>query len=233
LTVDQVIHLVLTNDPRLGVGLELVNQSRCDALTASLCPNPELNVAGILLPLSRPITPEAPAGPSELDVGVSYPIDWLLFGKRAAALASTRMGVGVSEAEYANLVRQRVTEAALAFFDLLEAKSLLELARQDLENLERVETVTRKAVENGGRPQVELSRVRLDLLARRRDLRNAELELVARKAKLRALIGEARADPGFDVAGSLDGPLTAEPLPVEEAYATVEWNRPDLAALRR
>jgi len=87
-------------------------------------------------------------------------------------------------------------------------------------------------VDSGGQPRVELSRVRLDLLARRRELRDAESAVVTSKAKLRALIGGADADPGFDVAGSLDGPLTAEPLPVEEAYAMAEQNRPDLSALR-
>ncbi len=183
--------------------------------------------------MSRRFTPDAPAGPSEFEAGVSYGIDWFLFGKRAAAMASARMGVCVSEAEYADLVRLRVTDTAVAFYDVLEAKGLLELARQDLENLERVEAVTRKAVEGGGMPQVELNRVRLELLARRRELRDAESANVTSRAKLRALIGGAGGDPGFDVAGSLDGPLTAEPLGVEEAYAIAKQNRPDLLALRR
>jgi cobalt-zinc-cadmium efflux system outer membrane protein len=233
LTLDQVINLCLTNDPRICAGVEAVNQAHGDAWTASLRPNPEVGVAGGLLPLSRAFTPDAPAGPSEFEVGVSYGIDWFLFGKRAAAMASATMGICVSEAEYADLVRQRVTETALAFYDVLEAKDSLELARQDLANLERVEAVTRKAVDNGGLPQVELNRVRLELLARRRELRDAESTLITGKAKLRALVGGAEADPGFDVAGTLDGPLTAEPLPVEEAYAMAQQNRPDLLALRR
>ena len=233
LTLDEAINLCLTSDPKIRAGLEAVNQARGDAWTASLRPNPELNVAGGLLPLSRPFTPEQPGGPSELDVGVSYPIDWFLFGKRAAAMASATMGIRASECEYADLVRQRVTETALAFYDVLEARASLELARQDVENLERVEAVTRKAVENGGRPQVELSRVRLELLTRRRVLRDAESALVTAKAKLRALLGGANADPAFDVAGTLDSPLTAEPLGVEESYAAAVENRPDVLALRR
>jgi cobalt-zinc-cadmium efflux system outer membrane protein len=233
LTLDQAINLCLTNDPRIRAGVEIVSQSRGDAWTASLRPNPELNVAGGLLPLSRRFTPEEPAGPSEFDVGVSYPLDWFLFGKRAAAMASTRMGICVSESEYADLVRRRVTETALAFYDILEARSSLDLARQDLENLLRVEAVTHKAVENGGRPQVELSRVRLEILTARRGLRDAELALVTAKAKLRALLGQSDADPAFDVAGTLDNPLTAQPLSVEEAYELALENRPDVLALRR
>lgn len=233
LTLDQAINLCLTQDPKIRAGLEAINQAYADALTASLKPNPEASMGGTLLPLSRPFTPEQPGGPSELDVGVTYPIDWFLFGKRAAAMASAAMGVGVSECEYCDLVRQRVRDTALAFYDVLEAKGLRELARQDLENLERVEGVTRKAVENGGRPQVELNRVRLELLNSRRAMRDAESTLVAAKAKLRALLGRADADPTFDVAGTLDAPLTVEPMPVEDAYVTAAQNRPDLQALRR
>ena len=60
-----------------------------------------------------------------------------------------------SEADYADLIRQRVTATAIAFYDVLEAKSLLDLARQDTANLTRLEAATRKAVDAGGRPVVE------------------------------------------------------------------------------
>ena len=75
--------------------------------------------------------------------------------------------------------------------------------------------------------------MRLDLLARRRELRDADSAIVMAKAKLRALLGGADADPGFDVAGTLDGPLTAEPLGVEESFSMAVENRPDVLSLRR
>jgi cobalt-zinc-cadmium efflux system outer membrane protein len=233
LTLDQAIHLCLENDPKIRSGLELINQAQADSLTASLRPNPEMTVGGTLLPLSRPITPSQIGGPSEFDVGMAYPIDWFLFGKRAAAMASAAAGIHVSEADYADLVRQRVTQAALAFYDVMEAKALLDVARQDLENLVRVETATRKAVENGGRPQVELNRVRLELLGTRRSVREAESTLVNARAKLRALLGRPNAESTCDVAGTLDGPLTAEVLSADDAYAMATQNRPDILSLRR
>ena len=144
LTLDQAINLCLTNDPKIHAGLQIVNQAHADAWTASLAPNPTANVGGTLLPLSRPFTPEEPGGPPELDVEISYPVDWFLFGKRAAAMASAQAGVCISQSDYADLVRQRVTETALAFYDILEAKASLELARQDVENLERVEAVSQR-----------------------------------------------------------------------------------------
>jgi len=233
LTLDQAINLCLMNDPKIRAGLETIRQSRADAWTASLRPNPEMSVAAGLLPLGQPFTEESPGGPPEFDLGVSYPIDWFLFGKRAAAMASASAGVSVSEADYADLIRLRVTEATLAFYDVLEARDLLAVARQDVENLERIEAVTSKAVANGGRPRVELSRIRLDLLNVRRAQRDADLALISAKARLRALLGGSLPQETFEVVGTLDGPLTAEPLPLDEAYAVATQDRPDVLALRR
>ena len=71
------------------------------------------------------------------------------------------------------------------------------------------------------------------LLSSRRTWRDAESTLVAAKAKLRALLGRPDAESTCDVAGTLDGPLTAEALPVDEAYAMASENRPDILSLRR
>jgi cobalt-zinc-cadmium efflux system outer membrane protein len=101
-----------------------------------------------------------------------------------------------------------------------------------VENLERVEASTARAVGAGGRAQVELNRVRLALLQSRQTLREAELTVATAKAKLRAVMGRPDADPAFDVAGSLDAPLTVEGPPAEDAYNLAVQNRPDLRSLR-
>lgn len=233
LTLDQAINFCLVNDPKIRMGLEAIRQAKADSWTASLAPNPEVAVAGGLLPLNGPFTENRPGGPPEFSLGFSYSVDWFLFGKRAAAMASSAIGISVSEADYANLIRQRVTETSLAFYDVMEARELLEVARQDVTNLERIEGVTVKAVDNGGRPKVELNRVRLDLLNVRRTLRDAQCAHVSAKARLRALLGGNLSDMTFDAAGSLDGPLTAEPLTVDEACVVAGQNRPDVLALRR
>ena len=218
ISLDQAISATLLADPKIRAGLEAIHQANADSLTSSLPPNPTLITDGIFLPLQTHSRRQIPGGPPQMDVQVGYPIDWFLFGKRAAAMASACLGVHQSEADYADLIRQRVTATATAFYDVLEAKSLLDLARQDTENLTRLEAATRKAVDAGGVPVVDLNRVRLDLLKSQQDLREAESALAVAKAKLRAQFGRNDADPSFDVGGNLDAPLTAEPLPVEEAF---------------
>ena len=232
LTLDQAVNTTLMADPKLRAGLETIQQANADLRTSSLPPNPTLVAQGQYLPL-RPFTPEKPGGPSEFDVQVGYPIDWFVFGKRAAAIASARLGVRHSEADYADLIRQRVTTTATAFYDVLEAKSLLELARQDTENLTRLEAVTREAVNAGGRPVVEFKRIRLDMLKSQQNLRESRARRWSSpRPNCNRSWAEPTHDPSFDVAGNLDAPLTAEPLLADEAFALAQENRPDIQSLR-
>jgi cobalt-zinc-cadmium efflux system outer membrane protein len=46
------------------------------------------------------------------------------------------------------------------------------------------------------------------------------------------MFGRTDPDPSFEVAGDLDAPLGAEPLPVPDAYALAQQNRPDIQSLR-
>ncbi len=129
-------------------------------------------------------------------------------------------------------MRQRVTATAIAFYDVLEGKALLALAREDTDNLARLEAATKRAVDAGGRPPVDLNRVRLDLLKSQQDVREADSALDDAKGRLRVQLGRTDADPSFDVAGNLDAPLTARPLPAEDAFALAQQNRPDMQSLR-
>jgi outer membrane protein, heavy metal efflux system len=231
LTFDQIISATLLADPKIRAGLESINQARADLRTSSLIPNPSFLSDGIFIPLQR-WTPARPGGPPQIDEQLSYPIDWFLFGKRAAAMVSANRGIRQAEADYANLVRQRVRDSAVAFYDVLEAKGLLGLAGQDTENLRRLEAVTAKSVKAGGRPVVDLNRVRLDLLKSEQDQREAETALVTAKAKLRSFMGRTDPDPNFDVSGDLNVPEHVETPSTEDAFAMAQANRPDIQSLR-
>jgi len=231
-TFDEAIAATLQADPRLRSGYESVVQAHADLWTSKILPNPSLLVDGIFLPVSHPFTPESPGGPPQTDVQVTWQIDWFLFGKRAAGITSASLAVRQSEADYADLIRTRVLATATAYYDVLEAKGLVDAARKDTENLKTFADVLEKAGGLGGRPQIDLERARLELLKSQQGLREAESNLVAAKAKLRDLMGRADADPNFDVAGSLDTPLDGEPPSADAAFELAQQNRPDIASLR-
>jgi outer membrane protein, heavy metal efflux system len=231
MTFDEAVRETLMADPKIRAGFESITQARADLLTSSLFPNPTLTTDGIFLPL-RAFTPERPGGPPQMDVTVGYPIDWFLFGKRAAAMTSARIGVRTSESDYADLIRQRVATTAGAFYDVLEAKSLLELARQDAKNLKDLADRYEKAKGLGGKALVDWNRVRLDLFKTEQAVRDAEAAVVVAKGRLRSLFGRTAPDPDFDVVGDLDAPLAGEPIDLEKAYALAQENRPDVQSLR-
>ena len=227
-TLDQAIAATLTADPVLRIGQTEISQARAELLSASLLPNPSIEIAGGSIPFNR----NGADMESEFTVQMEMPLDWFLFAKRAAERNSARWEVRKTQAEYADLVRQRVTETATAFYDVLEAKALLSIARQDLEILTSVETVTQRAVDAGGVSSVELDRIRLELFRHRQELLKMEAELNIAKAVLWAQFGRTDRDSAFDIRGSLDAPLSAKPYPIEEAFELAKRNRPDIRALR-
>ena len=227
-TVDQAIAATLTADPVLRIGIADISQAKAELLTRSLLPNPALGIAGSSIPLQRRNADME----TDFTVQLEMPLDWFLFAKRAAEMNSARWEVQQTQAEYADLVRQRILETATAFYDVLEAKALWSIAAHDLRILESVETLTQRAVETGGAPSVELDRIRVELFRFRQELLEIESEVHIAKAVLWAQLGITDRDPAFDVRGSLDAPLTAKPYSIEEAFEFAKRNRPDIRALR-
>ncbi|MBX9655951.1 TolC family protein, partial [bacterium] len=230
--LDQVINLCLLSDPVLRAGFEAISQANADALQASLLPNPVLYTDIQMLPFSRPFTVTRQGGPPQQDALVTYPIDWFVFGKKAANLASVSLGVRISEANYNDLIRQRVTAAAIAYYDILEAAELVGLAKQEVASFRTVLDVTQKAVESGGRPRVELQRIQLNLLNSERSARDAEVLLTQAKTRLQPLVGRSVNDPFVEVTGTLNVDPAPPNMNLEDAYVTAVENRPDLQALR-
>ena len=120
-----------------------------------------------------------------------------------------------------------------AFYDVLEAQSMLKLAEEDLASLKRVESITLAGVKFGGAGTIEAERIRLSVLDAQREACTRETTLTTKKAQLRAAVGRVRQTPRFDVAGSLEIAQLAAPLSLSEAIAVAERNRPDIVSLRR
>jgi len=231
-TFDQVISAVLTSDPKLRIGKEDIRQAQAEYWSSSLLPNPELTVEGGALPFRRLEVGDYTGGPPELNFSVEFPVDWFLFAKRKAAMQSAGWEVRQVQAEYADLIRERITESATLFYDALEAKALLDVAQQDVDILVNLEQVAKRGVEAGGIPTVEWRRISLDLLQCRQELIEAEKTLDILKAQLRAKFGGTDYDPNFDITGDLDAPATLNAMPLEEAFYMAQQNRPDIRALR-
>ncbi|MFO1094470.1 MAG: TolC family protein [Planctomycetaceae bacterium] len=229
-SVDQAINACLMADPQIKAGLEAIRQANGDWIQSSLKPNPWFNISQTLNPLEH-WTPTRQGGPPQFDTGIAMPIDWYLFGKQAAAMLAAQQGVRVSESQYADVIRVRVMQTSMAYFDALEAQAMLELARENLQNLTEVEEAQAKLVREGLRADVDLKRIRLDVLAGRRLVNTATVDATQTKAALETFLGGMRITQA-SLSPNLPGPLPVEVVEVDQAYQMAQGIRPDIQALR-
>ncbi len=229
-TLDQAIQTALKADPRISAAMENVRQAEADLTTAGLIPNPDLSAGGSLMPLDRQFTVNRQGGPPQVDVGVTMPIDWFLFGKRAAAMTAGQFGVDAATADFANTIRLRIAATIKAFFDVIEAEALVELAQENQKNLIEIEKIITNRVALGGVGTIEIDRINLSIFTSHRELQAQQLSLAAALNQLRTLLGISD-DTEISVNGMLDIPNPTKPISIKEAFKSAEENRPDLAAL--
>ncbi len=229
-TLDQAIQTALNTDPRISAALENVRQAEADLTTAGLIPNPDLSAGGSLIPLDRKFTVDRQGGPPQFDVGVAMPIDWFVFGKRAAAITSGQFGVDAASADFANTIRLRIASTIKTFYDVIEAQAMVELAQENQKNLSAMEKIILNRVALGGVGTIEADRIKLSIFASHRELHTQELNLAAALNQLKALLGIGD-NTIVSVNGSLDIIKPKSPISIEEAFKWAEENRPDLTAL--
>jgi len=212
---------------------EDANQARGDLWTATLYPNPTITADTVLQPFNRSsLSPSNPSGPPEYDAIIQYPIDWLIFGKRSAGIEVAKRAVDAASATRSDQIRQQVSATISSFYDVLQAKASLSLDQEDLRQNETLLEITAKRVEHGGVGNVELDRVRVQLISARQTVDQDERALVAAKSALRVVLGRKNADQSLDVAGSLEVPADIPRFDLQELVRRAEENRPDLLALK-
>lgn len=230
-TLNQAVETALKADPRIKAAFENISQAEAELISAGLIPNPQVNTDIQLMPLDRPFTVTRQGGPPQFDFNIAVPIDWFLFGKRAAAVISGRKGVDAAAADFADFVRRRIADTIAAFYDVLEMQAMLELARENQQNLKEMEKIILNRVALGGVGTIEVDRIRLSIFGSLRDVQARELDLSAALNRLRVLLGIGD-DSVVQVKGSLELRALVAPPDPATALKLAEENRPDLAALQ-
>jgi outer membrane protein, heavy metal efflux system len=230
ITLEQALAEAL--EKNLSLLAERVNISIAEArlITARLRPNPVLSAGGDHLDLLGTGFNEINnAGPAEFNVRTDFTIERAR--KRSSRIAVAQHALGVAELEFLNAVRGLRLEVQSAFVEALLARHRVELARQNLEALNRIVEVNQVRWRAGDVAEVELIRSRVAALQQANALRRAELDLRTVLIRLQTLMGRARPAPDFDVLGELRRETRVAPL--EEWLKIALENRPDLLALRR
>ncbi len=226
LTWDEVKSQFEAVNPTLQAAQATIDESRAAEVTAFLRPNPEvsLTVDGLQVGSNqgvwRPLTGvlETPA--------VSYLHERR--HKRELRRDSARESTAIAQSGYSDQERTLLFDLRTAFVNTLQAKAVLQNARENLDYWDRELKVNRERYQAGDLALVDLNRLELQRVQFESDLQTAMVNLRTSKIQLLALLNSRTPIDRFDVTGPYN---FTEALPRMEAFrdAALE-SRPDLKA---
>ena len=230
-TIEQAVAEAIQNNPgllaeRLGIAV-----AETGVITAGLRPNPVLSYSnGYLDWLGTRANPENNAAPTETALRVDLPIERV--HKRDLRLENAGFGKTIAEAKLADSIRRLRLDVTLACIDVMEAKSRLALANDNLRSLDGIVRLNQARLDGGAIAPVELTRSRVAMLQFRASVTTAELGLATARTKLQTLLGRRGNSNLVDVAGEMKVSLPAQVPNLQQIQATALSARPDLQAVR-
>jgi cobalt-zinc-cadmium efflux system outer membrane protein len=232
ITLPMAIELCVNNNFRVRAGAERILMADGDFITSSLIPNSALFADSQLIPL-RHVDMNSQLGPPQYDALLSVPIDWLLFGKRLAAMKAARLGVEVSSADSADVLRVQLARTVDAFYEVLQDEAYFTLSERYLEELQKMEKLTEELANNKKVGPLEVDRIKLAVHEALLERHDRELALEIARARFRPFIGRTASDPPFEIDGELTVKTVVPPPTLAEAVSLAEVHRPDLIAGRK
>jgi cobalt-zinc-cadmium efflux system outer membrane protein len=229
LTVDQAVAEAIQNHPSLMAERANIGIADARILTARLRPNPEVSTEGDHLDLlGTGFNETNGGGPTEFSLRTDFPIE--LGGKRERRIDVAEKSKSVVELAFLDAVRVLTLEVRNTCVDALLARENLDLARLNLDSLNRIVAINAARVKAGDIPEVDLIRSRVAALQYANAVRRAELAVQEAALRLKTVLGRSLGSPPPEVSGDLQRESAA--LALEELRATALDSRPDLRALR-
>lgn len=212
-------------NPAVRAGQLTIDEARANEITAYLRPNPSFNAS---LDQLQPFTPN-PYQP----LAGAFPLISLNYlhernHQRELRRDSAREATGISVLQQQDLIRNLVFSLRNAFVEALQAKSVLALAKDNLDYFDRELSISRDRFRAGDIAQVDLSRLELQRVQYESDFQTALVNLRTAKIQLLQLLADRTPVDQFDVAGPFD--FSDRLMPLEEFRAQAMDSRPDLKA---
>ena len=225
-TWEQVIDRFELNNPTLLADKLNIDESKAQEITAFLRPNPDFTLAvdgtqiapekGVWRPFAG--TYETP--------GISYLHERR--HKRELRLESAKKATLIAESSHADLERTLLFNLRSAFVSTLQAKAVLQLAKDNLVYYDRVLDISRTRFKAGDIAQIDLDRLELQRVQYESDLQAAEESLENAKIQLLTLLNSRLPLDDVDVTGPYD--FVDQLMPRDEFRKIALDTRPDLKA---
>jgi outer membrane protein, heavy metal efflux system len=224
LTWEQVHERFEQNNPTLQADKLSIGEAKAQEITAFLRPNPTL---GLLVDGTQ-IVPNhgvwQPFAGTFESPSVSYLVERR--NKRRLRLESAKKDTLIAESDYADQERTLLFNLRSAFVSALQAKAVLQLAKDNLTYYDKVLKVSQDRLSAGDIAQIDFERLELQRVQYQSDVQTADVNLRTAKIQLLTLLNDRTPIAQFDVAGSYD--FADQILPLEEVRKKALDTRPDL-----
>jgi len=226
LTWDQVREHFERNNTTLQAQKLSIDESRAQEITAFLRPNPSLG----LLVDGTEIAPNHGAWQPFAGTFESPSVSYLVERrhKRQLRFESAKKGTLIAESDYSDQERTLLFSLRSAFVATLQAKAVVQLAKDNLDYYDHVLQVSRDRFSAGDIAQIDLDRLELQRVQYESDLQTADVNLRTAKIQLLTLLDERTPIEQFDVTGPYD--FDDQLLPQDEFRKIALDTRPDLRA---
>jgi outer membrane protein, heavy metal efflux system len=226
LSWEQVRERFEQNNPTLQASKLSVDESKAQEISAFLRPNPNLGflVDGTQIAPNHGVW-QPFAGTFE-SPSISYLVERR--NKRHLRLESAKKDTLIAESDYADQERTLVFSLRGAFVSTLQAKAVLQLAKDNLVYYDKVLKVSQDRLSAGDIAQIDFDRLELQRVQYQSDLQTADVNLRTAKIQLLTLLNDRTPIAQFDIAGSYD--FADQILPLEEVRKKALETRPDLRA---
>ncbi len=225
-TWESVKERFVQNNPTLLADMLNIDESRAKEITAFLRPNPDLGL------LSDQITPFN-VGPSHGALAYLLPSATMSYlyereHKRDLRLESAQKATAIAVSTHADVERTLLFNLRSAFVQILQAKSVLQLAKDNLAYYDHVLDLSRERFKAGDIAQIDLDRLELQRVQYESDLQTALVNLRTAKIQLLTLLNNRTPIEQFDVSGPFD--FSDQILAQDEFRRIALDTRPDLRA---
>lgn len=194
LTVDEAVAAAIQHNPRLSAAARDVGAAQLGVRAARARANPDLS-----------FSPGLSAGGSDEEFRIQQPLE--LNGTRQARTGVASAQLSGTRAQAVVTLRDLVLDTKSAYYELARGRELRAVALDLLRSSEEFDRVTRRQVEEGARPGIDLAQTGIEVTRARQQVTLADAQTAQATATLNTLLGR---DPNTPV-----GPLS--PLPTASA----------------
>jgi len=224
-TWEQVRARFEADNPTLRAGQITIDEARAAEITAYLRPNPGFTASiDQLQPFTtNPYQPLTGAFPA-----LSFNYLHERNHQRELRRDSARDATSVSISQQEDLIRNLLFSLRSAFVQALQAKSVLALAKDNLDYFDKELTISRDRFRAGDIAQLDLNRLELQRVQYESDYQMALVDLRTSKIQLLQLLADRTPVDQFDVTGPFN--FSDRLMPLAEFRAEAANSRPDLKA---